>query len=75
VSEAANRTRFGRNVRATREAKGWSQEDLAAAANMHFTAISRIERADREPLLTTVIAVAYALGVPPGDLFDGIRKP
>lgn len=75
MSAMANRKQFGRNVREAREALGWSQMDLANEASTHFTAISRIERAERQPLLTTIIAVAYALDVPPGDLFKGIREP
>lgn len=49
-----------------------SQEELADAADLHFTAISRIEQAMREPRLRTILKLADALGVPPAALFEGI---
>lgn len=60
--------RFADRVRQLREARGWSQEDLAGRADRHFTFISQLERAERAPGLMTIEAVADALGVDPGDL-------
>jgi transcriptional regulator with XRE-family HTH domain len=51
-----------------------SQQDLAAAANLHFTAISRVEQATREPRLSTIFAIADALEVAPAELFAGISR-
>ncbi len=64
--------RFAANLKALRAERGLTQEDLAHAAGMHFTALSKIERADRAPRFPTVVALAAALGVPAGRLFDGI---
>ncbi len=75
MSAAANQRRLGRNIAAARSAVGMSQMDLADAAGMHFTAISRLERGERAPRFNTLIQVAYALKMPPGDLLDGITKP
>ncbi|NLT04705.1 MAG: helix-turn-helix transcriptional regulator [Solirubrobacterales bacterium] len=75
MSAAANHKRLGRNIANARKAAGMTQEQLADAADMHFTAISRLERGLRAPRFDTLIAVAWALRVPPGDLLDGIRKP
>ena len=64
---------LGNNVRRLREAKGWSQEDLAEKANLHRTYVSGIERGVRNPSLTIVFKLAEGLGVEPGILVN--RKP
>jgi len=61
---------LGNNVRRLREAKGWSQEDLAEKANLHRTYVSGIERGVRNPSLTIVFRLAQGLGVAPGNLLD-----
>ncbi|MGO8765968.1 MAG: helix-turn-helix domain-containing protein [Limisphaerales bacterium] len=61
---------LGTNVRRLREAKGWSQEDLAENANLHRTYVSGIERGVRNPSLTIVFKLATALGVEPGTLVN-----
>lgn len=63
---------FARNVRKARLALGWTQEDLAAASGLHFTAISLLERAEREPRLSTVTRLAWALKMDPCELLAGI---
>jgi transcriptional regulator with XRE-family HTH domain len=59
---------FGRNVRKMREAKSWSQEDLAEVSSLHRTYISGIERGARNPTLSVVLRLANALGVSPAEL-------
>jgi transcriptional regulator with XRE-family HTH domain len=49
-----------------------SQEALGFASGLHPTEVSRLERAVREPRLRTIVRLARALGVRPGDLLDGI---
>ncbi|MCI0700586.1 MAG: helix-turn-helix domain-containing protein [Planctomycetia bacterium] len=61
--------RFGQRLRQLREAKGWSQEELATRATLHRTHISLIESAQRSVQLDTVEKLASALGIPPSDLF------
>jgi transcriptional regulator with XRE-family HTH domain len=68
------RQQFGRNVRRLREAKGWSQEDLAEYANLHRTYVSGIERGVRNPTLTVVARVASALDVKAEVLLGEGRK-
>ena len=63
---------FGRNVRQERVRAGLSQEALGDAAGFHMTEISRVERAVRDPQLSTIVKIARALRVHPGDLLDGI---
>jgi transcriptional regulator with XRE-family HTH domain len=61
--------RFGHRLRQLREAKGWSQEELANRAKLHRTHISLIETAKRSVQLDTVERLAAALGVQAADLF------
>lgn len=61
--------RFGHRVRQLREAKGWSQEELANRAKLHRTHISLIEGAKRSVQLDTVERLAVALGIQPAELF------
>lgn len=61
---------FGARVRELRQAKGWSQERLAEAANVNAVQISHIENGEDEPKLTTILRLARALRVRPGDLLD-----
>ena len=57
------RKRFGKRVKALREANGWSQEELADRAGLHRTYISAVERAVRNPTLTVIDRIAKALNV------------
>ncbi len=71
---------FAERVRALRVARGWSQEELAGRADRHFTFVSQLERAERSPGLMTIVGIADALGVDPGDLvtrrpFDAAKAP
>lgn len=60
-------------MRRAREKLGLSQEALAAAADLHRTEISHIERATRDARVSTVVRVARALRVPPAQLLRGVR--
>ncbi|HWC49808.1 MAG TPA: helix-turn-helix transcriptional regulator [Solirubrobacterales bacterium] len=63
---------FGRNLRAVREDKGWTQEELAEKAGLTSVQISRVERGVREVRLTTLLRLTAALGTTPARLFDGL---
>lgn len=63
---------FGRNVKRERRRAGLSQEALGHACDLHPTEISRLERAAREPRLSTIVKLARALRIPPARLLDGI---
>jgi transcriptional regulator with XRE-family HTH domain len=65
--------RFAENLRTARIKRGFSQEDLEDATGVHRTEVSRLERAVREPRLSTIVRLARALGVPPKKLLDGIE--
>ena len=64
------RRRVGTNVKAARDARGWSQEELADRAELHRTYISGVERGVRNPTITVLERLATALQVAPGRLLD-----
>lgn len=70
TSPGANRIAFGLRVRALRQARGLSQEQLAEQADLHRTYVSSLERGQRNVGLDNIMALARALGVPPARLFD-----
>jgi transcriptional regulator with XRE-family HTH domain len=49
-----------------------TQEQLAHAADVHPSEVSRLERAERDPRLSTIVRLATALDVPPGSLLARI---
>ncbi len=65
--------KLGANLRREREAKGMSQEQLALEAGVHRTQPGAIENGRREPRASTIVKLARGLGIPPGQLFDGIE--
>lgn len=64
------RGRVGLNIKTVREAKGWSQEELADRAELHRTYVSGVERGIRNPTVTVLERLAKALGVRIGKLTD-----
>ncbi len=56
------RRELGRRVRAGREARGWSQEDLAATVGVGAEMLSRYERGVKFPSHVTLVRLAKALG-------------
>lgn len=64
---------FAGNLRRQRQRKGLSQEALGHRADLHPTEISRLERAQREPRLSTIVRLARALGIRPSELLRGLR--
>jgi transcriptional regulator with XRE-family HTH domain len=61
---------FGSNLRAARKKREWTQEDLAAHSGVQAGEISRMEAGKRDPQVSTVIKLAEALGLPPGQLLE-----
>lgn len=55
--------RLGRNVRAIRHARGFSQEDFADHLGFHRTYLGSIERGERNLSLRSLEALADALAV------------
>ena len=67
------RERFAQNLRSARLERGLSQEDLGYAAGLHRTEVSLLERGGRDPRLHTIVRLARALKMQPGDLLAEIR--
>lgn len=63
---------IGKNVRALRLKRMWSQEQLAEASNSHVNYVGGIERGERNPTATKLVAIAMALNVDLLDLFVGV---
>jgi transcriptional regulator with XRE-family HTH domain len=59
---------FGRVIRRARRDRDMSQEALADAAGLGAKHLSEIERANRDPRLTTVLKLAAALELSAGEL-------
>lgn len=60
----------GRQIRAARTAKGWSQEHLAAEAGIDRSYMSGIERGARNISLLKLASIAKVLDVPLRSLLD-----
>lgn len=59
---------FGKRLRKIRLEKKLSQRGLALEADMEHKHVQRIEAGEVNPTMTTIIALAAALGVDPGEL-------
>lgn len=64
---------FGQRLRAARTEAGLSQEALAHAAGLHPTYISNAERGYSCPTIYTVIRLAKALAIDPGEMIAGME--
>jgi transcriptional regulator with XRE-family HTH domain len=62
--------KIGRNVAKAREAKGYSQDDVAAESDVSRSSIDRIERGVTDPRAATLLKLAEALSVPVKRFFD-----
>jgi transcriptional regulator with XRE-family HTH domain len=65
---------FGHNLRSHRKRASLTQEELAHAASVHPSEVSRLEGAQRDPRLSTIVRLAAALGVPPASLLERIAE-
>ena len=61
---------IGRNIKAERVRKGYSQEDLAELANTTRRSISMIESGLQNPKLTLVLEIVNSLNVDFNKLFE-----
>ena len=64
--------RFGANLRAAREGKGISQEDLGFRSGLHRTAVGQIERGERVARTDTLVQLSGALALEPQHLLAGL---
>ena len=59
---------FGSHLRALRERRGWSQQELADTAHLHKTTVQRAEWASFIVSLDILVSLARALEVPVEEL-------
>jgi transcriptional regulator with XRE-family HTH domain len=62
----------GRNIRAERARREWTQEALAHATGIAVAQIARMERGESDSGLTRYVRVARAFGVEPVELLRGV---
>jgi transcriptional regulator with XRE-family HTH domain len=63
---------FGAAVRARRLELGMSQEDLAAACDLHRTYVGGIERGERNLSLLNIVRISRALDTGPPHLLEDV---
>lgn len=63
---------FAQKLKAARTKAGISQEALALKIGIHRTEIGRLERATRDPRLSTIIKIAQGLEIDPAELVAGL---
>jgi len=64
------RIQFGYRVRQVRQAKGWSQEDLAERCSLDRTYIGGIERGERNISIVNIAKIAQALDLSLSEIMD-----
>jgi transcriptional regulator with XRE-family HTH domain len=63
---------IGKNLRKHRRRAGLSQEEVGIRASLHRTEVGLLERGERLPRVDTLVKLAGALEVSPGELLAGI---
>ncbi|MGO9763376.1 MAG: helix-turn-helix domain-containing protein [Solirubrobacteraceae bacterium] len=74
-NSAEIRRTLAHNIRVARRARGFTQGALAEGSGLTALAISRLERGLTEPRISSLLAIAEALGAPLLDLLAGLMDP
>lgn len=61
---------FGNRVRELRKSAGFTQEELADAAELDRSYVGSVERGERNLSIENVCRLAIAIGVSPADFFS-----
>ena len=64
---------LGQRIRKMRRARSCTLEDLGELAELAWMNIAKIERGEVSPSVETVVRIATALDVDPGDLLKGMH--
>ena len=65
---------FGQVLRETRKNSGISQEALALNCGLDRTFISLLERGQRQPAMSSIFAIAEALGTTPSRMLANVER-
>lgn len=66
--------RIGGAIRGIRESRGWSQERLAAEAELNRTYVGGLERGERNPTVATLERIAGALQTPLAEIIANAER-
>ncbi len=64
---------LGSRIREMRRARSCTLEDLGHLAELAWTNVAKIERGEVSPSVETVVRIATALNVDPGELLQGMH--
>ncbi|CAN7177989.1 helix-turn-helix domain-containing protein [Caballeronia sp. LjRoot31] len=67
--------KLGLALRQLRQAKGWSQEELAERAGLHRNFVGMVERGSTQVAIDSLFSLADALGVSASELLRQIEPP
>lgn len=65
---------LGLEIQRHRTKKGWSQEYLAEATNLHRTYISQLERGLKSPSVRVLSQIATALDITMSELLKAVEE-
>ncbi len=65
---------FGKVLKELRLERGLTQDSLAELANTERSHISALERAEKSPVLATILSLAQALDMPASNLIDIVEN-
>lgn len=72
VSEVTSEV--GKRVRTLRQERGYSQDRFAAAAGLDRSYMGQIEGGEKNVTITTIVRIAEALAIDPGEIVRGLRS-
>lgn len=67
---------LSKRLKLLREAAGLSQQDIATRGELSLSLVAKLEQGKKaDPRASTILALARALGVKPGQLLDDLLPP
>ena len=74
IKKRSNLIKIGKQIRALRNSRGFSQEGLAAAANLGRTYMGRVERGEQNISIQNLIQIALVLEAEVGALIPPLNQ-